>query len=58
MGSLSQVHQQPDPSYDIALNALLNEQYRAVVCEYVYLIFTHKGMIGSRCVDVATGRAL
>lgn len=58
MGSLSKVHQQPDSSFDTALNALLNEPYRAVVCECGHVIFTHKGMIRSRCVDVRTGRAL
>ncbi|SIO94650.1 hypothetical protein VSP9026_02379 [Vibrio spartinae] len=58
MSSLSQVHQQPDSSLDAALNALLNGPYRAVVCECGHVIFTHKGMIRSRCVDVRTGRAL
>lgn len=58
MGSLSPVHKQPDSSFDVALDALLNKPYRAVVCECGHVIFTHKGMIRSRCVDVRTGRAL
>ncbi len=58
MGSLSPVHQQPEPSFDAALDTLINKPYPAVVCECGHVIFTHKGMIRSRCVDVRTGKAL
>ncbi len=57
MGSLSSV-QQPDTSFNAALDELLNKPYRAVVCECGHVIFTHKGMIRSRCVDVGAGKAL
>ncbi len=58
MGSLSQLHKQPEQSFNAALDELMNKPYPAVVCECGHVIFTHKGMIRSRCVDVKSGRAL
>lgn len=58
MNHLSLVSYQSDPSFEVELDALLNKPYKAVVCECGHVIFTHKGMIRSRCVDVRTGRAL
>lgn len=58
MGSISPVNQQQISLCDVDIDALLNKPYPAVVCECGHVIFTHKGMIRSRCVDVGAGKAL
>ena len=56
MGNLQPVP--TDPEFNAMLHDLINVPYRAVVCSCGHCIFTHQGMIRSRCVNVGEGTAL
>ncbi|EJL6947023.1 hypothetical protein NMT39_000308 [Vibrio cholerae] len=58
MGNLTIVPHTPENAFQAALSGLLNHPYPAVMCVCGHCIFTHSGVIRSRCVKVAEGVAL